>query len=439
MADRFGKIVDGVLRIAPASGIVNGVFVINMTPDQHRARGEARIVDAAAPDDAADGWHYVQDGWQLAADGETISAKWSLVADAPKETVSVGTIGDVKTAVRKLATLAGLSVSAAALCVRAASVDFADLNEIDLDGAANVVTNVDFSGLAQQADIDTLSAGVANLWTYVHGDSVWFAVSNYFSAVNVPTLRLVEIRAAATNEVYSSAREIAAAIAPEISAVSNVFMAALDSKPAKAWAKYQSMTGAENPAPEYTTVISTPTTLFSGGYEWQKFVDVNGAAFLLSGRGEFSGGTNGFAIKSDTGKTFWRISTTSDVVQNAPATFVGWTNGNFTVTFASPVQPVMYVSESLTNVFVSVADDPNVSATWTDAGAGKWRVALDFVERPKQFFAFAKTTLAGVEAIIHDVATQLAGGLLVNGVRYNLVAKTIDGQLVLGLESADDD
>lgn len=436
--DQYGKIVDGVLRIAPMSGIVNGVFVINMTPAQHRARGEARIVDSVAPDDAANGWHYVQDGWQLAADGETISPKWSLVADAPKEPVSVSSISDIKATVRKLATLAGLSVSALALCVRAASVDFADLNNINLDSAANVVTNVDFSGLAQQSDVDALSTGVANLWTYVYGDSVWFAVSNYFSTVHVPTLRLMEVRDGATNEVYSSAREIAAAIAPEISAVSNAFTAALDSKPSKAWAKYQSMTGAENPAPEYATVISTPSTLFSGGHEWQKFVDANGAAFLLSGIGGFSSDTDGFAIKSLSGKRFWRISTTSDIVQGAPSTFTGWTNGNFTVTFASPVQPVMYIAETLTNAFVAVSDDPNVSATWTNAGAGNWRVVLNFVDRPKSFFAFAETTITGVEAIIHDVATQLAGGLLVNGVRYNLVIKTIDGQLVLGLEAVDD-
>lgn len=439
MSDQFGKIVDGVLQIAPVSGIVNGVFVINMTAAQHRARGEARIVDAAAPNDAANGWHYVQDGWQLSADGETISAKWALVQDAQKEHVSVSTITDIRAAVRKLATFAGMAVSALCICARAASVEFADLNSINLDTAPNVVTGVDFSGLAQQSDVNALSSSVDSLWLYVYGDSVWFAVSNYQSAANVPTLRLMEERDGQTNVVYSSAREITAAIAPEISAVSNSFEAALREKPSKAWARYQSMTGADNPAGEHTTIISTPSTLFSGGHEWQKFADANGAAFLLSGVGEFSSDANGFAIKSVTGKQFWRISTTSDLVQSAPGTFVGWTNGNFTVTFASPVQPVMYVSETLTNTFVNVSDDPNVSATWANAGAGSWRVTLDFVNRPKSFFAFAETTISGVEAVIHDVATQLAGGLIVNGVRYNLAVKTLDGQLVLGLEIADDD
>lgn len=425
----YGTISSGVLTYAPSSGMVAGELVINMTAEHHARRGELPIMPAVAPDGDAGG-HYEQEGWRVRADGAAIEAVWRYVADEPAETLSVGTIGDMRGAIRKLAAAAGMAVSALALCVRAAGVDAVNLNDVDLDSAPNVVTAVDFSGLATEAALDSLGGSVANLWTYVYGESVWFAVSNYLSTSSrVPTLRLMEVRDGATNEVYSSAREIAGELGEAIASATNAM-------PEKAWSRYQSMTGEENPAPESVTVISTPMTLFAGGHEWQKFADSSGAAFLLSGGGSVSAGGGEFAIKSETGKTYWRIATTAAIVTNAPAASVGWKDGVFSAAFVSAVQPTLYISEALTNAFLAATDEPNVSATWTAAGESLWRVDVSFVDRPRQFFAVAKTEIAGVEAIVHEAATQLSGGLLIGGVRYNVVAKTVGGELVLGLEAA---
>lgn len=428
----FGMVRNGNLIHAPASGLVNGSWIVNMTAAHHAARGELPIDYSAEPPAAENGYHCEQDGWRVNDAGDGICRSWRLVQDAPKETISVGTIGDIKAAVRKLAGLAGVAVSAFALCIRAASVQIAGLNEIDLDGAATVVTGVDFAGLATQADVDSIAGNVANLWTYVYGENAWIAISNYLSSSSAAaTMRMYEVREGVTNEVYSTRREIASAISPAIAAATNALAG-------RAWSRYQSMTGEANPAPEYATVISTPSTLFAGGLEWQKFADARGSAFLLTGRGAFTAAAGAFKITDETGKTFWQISTTADVVTNAPAAFVGWTNGIFSATFISPVQPTLYVSASLADAFLAAADEPNVSAAWTADGAGKWRCEVAFVDRPPAFFAVAKSEVVGVEAITHEVPTNLAGGLLIDGVRYNLVPKIVDGGLVLGLEAADD-
>ena len=317
-------------------------------------------------------------------------------------------------------------------------------------GAANVLH--DGHGGTKGAD-DFASASVTNsvnvLWTYVYGESVWIAVTNYMRTVEgtVPSFELYEVRDGATNRVYSSREEITnlltrAIVDCQAACVSNI-NAAISDPANRAWSGFDSVTGEE--APEGVTVISTPAVQLTGGGSWKRQIDVGGNAFwTLQSNGlnpTFgtigAANTNGyFCIIDDEGNTTFEIRKTDSSVVSAIPALTGWdADGNFQVGFING-RPDLYVSTNLTaSAFIPATNDLNIlSVDWTQSGITNIATIVQAVGAPN-YFLYGRVEVQGETAIVNSAPTRFDGGFYISGVKYNIGTATIDGHTVLTLEA----
>jgi len=297
-------------------------------------------------------------------------------------------------------------------------------------------------GYATTGTVAQVSEAVGTLWSYVYGDSVWIAVTNYMRTVGgvSPSFQLWEVRNGATNLVYWSKEEITNVTHDLIydckTNLEQTVRNAVADMPDKAWSKYQSATG--NEAPDGVTIVSTPTIQLTGGGEWYRYVDVasNSVWFLKSnGLHTFGGDTNGyFRILDDEGNATFEVRKTDSYLVDAVASSVHFdADGNFCVSFESNIEPVIYTTASLESPnFLPQGDDPNVTVTWTQSG-GTYTATLEQAVKGPSLFAYAKVEVQGETVIRNTVPTDLQGGIIVNGVKYNVGTATINGNTVLTL------
>lgn len=295
---------------------------------------------------------------------------------------------------------------------------------------------------AKTGSVAQVSSAVGTLWSYVYGDSVWIAVTNYMRTIGgvSPSFQLWEVRDGATNLVYWSKEEITNVTHDLIHDCKTNLEAtvrnAVAEMPDKAWSKYQSATG--NEAPDGVTIVSTPTIQLTGGGEWYRYVDVasNSVWFLKSnGLHTFGGDTNGyFRILDDEGNTTFEVRKTDSYLVDAVASSVHFDeDGNFCVSFESNIQPVIYTTASLSNPnFQPEGDDANVTVTWTQSG-GVYTAKLEQAVKGPSLFAYAKVEVQGETVIRNTVPSDLQGGIIVNGVKYGVGTATISGNTVLTL------
>ena len=295
---------------------------------------------------------------------------------------------------------------------------------------------------AKTGTVAQVSEAVGTLWSYVYGDSVWIAVTNYMRTVGgvSPSFQLWEVRNGATNLVYWSKEEITNVTHDLIydckTNLEQTVRNAVADMPDKAWSKYQSATG--NEAPDGVTIVSTPTIQLTGGGEWYRYVDVasNSVWFLKSnGLHTFGGDTNGyFRILDDEGNATFEVRKTDSYLVDAVASSVHFdADGNFCVSFESNIEPVIYTTASLESPnFLPQGDDPNVTVTWTQSG-GTYTATLEQAVKGPSLFAYAKVEVQGETVIRNTVPTDLQGGIIVNGVKYNVGTATINGNTVLTL------
>ena len=297
-------------------------------------------------------------------------------------------------------------------------------------------------GYATTGTVAQVSEAVGTLWSYVYGDSVWIAVTNYMRTVGgvSPSFQLWEVRDGVTNLVYWSKEEITNVTHDLIHDCKTNLEAtvrnAVAEMPDKAWSKYQSATG--NEAPEGVTIVSTPTIQLTGGGEWYRYIDVasNSVWFLKSnGLHTFGGDTNGyFRILDDEGNATFEVRKTDSYLVDAVASSVHFdADGNFCVSFESNIEPVIYTTASLENPnFLPQGDDPNVTVTWTQSG-GTYTATLEQTVKGPSLFAYAKVEVQGETVIRNTVPTDLQGGIMLNGVKYSVGTATIDNKTVLTL------
>ena len=161
---------------------------------------------------------------------------------------------------------------------------------------------------AYAAGAGTNLAGVVNLWeTYWDGDEVRVTVTNYDSAVHLPSLYL-EQKIENTNayRVVWSESTRWASNALELAEIRS----AIDEKADRAWGFYDSHTGEY--APDGYTWLSSPKIAIAGGLAYQRTLTTDGAVWVLVSNGMVAepGGevTNGFfRIKDDDGNTPFEI------------------------------------------------------------------------------------------------------------------------------------
>ena len=276
-------------------------------------------------------------------------------------------------------------------------------------------------GYSTTGEVAQVSAAVGTLWSYVYGDSVWIAVTNYMRTIGgvSPSFQLWEVRDGVTNLVYWSKEEITNVTHDLIHDCKTNLEAtvrnAVAEMPDKAWSKYQSATG--NESPDGVTIVSTPTIQLTGGGEWYRYIDVasNSVWFLKSnGLHTFGGDTNGyFRILDDEGNATFEVRKTDSYLVDAVASSVHFDeSGNFCVSFQSNVEPVIYTTATLEHPnFLPQGEDPNVTVTWTQSG-GVYTAKLEQTVKGPSLFAYAKVEVTGTTVIKNTAPTDVSGGIL---------------------------
>ena len=292
-----------------------------------------------------------------------------------------------------------------------------------------------------------LEENVGVLWQYVLGDTVWFAVTNYMRTVEgvVPSLQLWEVRDGATNLVYHSTEEITNFV--------NAANAALradvtNAMPSKAWSRYQSATGAENPQPGDITIVSTPSIMMTGGGEWNRYVHTGGSSVWVlrsNGLTTFGGGSNGsfFAVQDDEGNTQFEVRRTDSYEVDALPSATGFDGDDFQVTYNLPASgnpPTLYASTNLaTTAFAAEEngsiDSLGITVNWASSG-GLWRATIVQDVKAPALFVHAKALQEGSIVVKNNAPTSLSGGIYIGKTKYTLGTATISGYTVLTLTPA---
>ena len=291
---------------------------------------------------------------------------------------------------------------------------------------------------------------VAPIWQIVLGDRVWFAVTNYMRTVDgvAPSLQLWEIREGVTNLVYHSTEEITNLIGKATAplATTQALDAVRAAMPSKAWSRYQSATGADNPAPADVTIISTPVVQLTGGGEWTPHtLSAGGTVWTLESNGftSISGGTNGyFSIRNTvTGEEVLTVEERS-IIPSVPlnAAFEAKDGGGgFVYTVYADSRPTLYTSTNLAHrakaAWDAEGDDPNVVVnSWTNNGDGTWTADVTLVVPSIQYFAYVGVHESKDTIISNKRAASFDGGVFIDGVKYRLGTALINGVRVLTAE-----
>ena len=292
---------------------------------------------------------------------------------------------------------------------------------------------------------------VAPIWSYVLGDRVWFAVTNYMRTISgvAPALQLWEVRDNATNLIYSSTEEITNLVANAVAplATTQALHEVQAALPSKAWSKYQSATGADNPEPATVTIVSTPVVQLTGGGEWQPHtLAAGGTVWTLESNGitSIGGTTNGYLVirNTITGEEVFSVEERS-FIPSVPVvdSFTPKPGGNgFVFSVYADARPTLYTATNLTDrvkvAWDAEGDDPNVIVnSWTNNGDGTWTVDVSLVVPSTSYYAYVGVTESTESIISNKRAVSFDGGVYVDGAKWRLGTATISGVRVLTVEA----
>lgn len=317
----------------------------------------------------------------------------------------------------------------------------------DVPPQSSVGAVVSAAGFAKSNELANVASSVSTLWEYAYGKTVWLAVTNYMRTAEgvAPSLGLYEVRDGVTNLVYSTAEEIsdmaAKSEARSVAYASNAVEAVRSEMPSSAWSRYQSATGAEAPQPGVVTMVTTPYVQFAGGFEWVKYTHVQGSVWLLKSTGLATAGGDGsgFWLKDDEGSNVVSVTKTASRMLDAVPSSVGFDpDGSFAATFLGTVKPTLYTAATLTNgVFDAEGDDPNVTVTWAEAAdTNGWTATVSQTVKSPSLFVYGKVEQAGGSLVRAHAPVELAGGIVIGGVKYAVGVDTVGGKTVLTLTPA---
>ena len=305
--------------------------------------------------------------------------------------------------------------------------------------------------------VSNIASDVGIMWQYVWGETAWIAVTNYMRTISgvTPSLQLWEVRNGVTNLVYSSSEEITNLCHSLIhdckTNLEHTVETATNDMPSKAWSRYQSASGAENPAPGEITIVSTPQVMFTGGGEWTRYVNTGGSAIWLlksNGINTFGGGGEGgegaqgsfFEITDDEGNSVFSIRRTDSYEVDAISSGVYWDGDkNFCVEYnATNNCPTLFAATNLAYSVAEVAgeiDSLGITVSWQKNAAGRWCATIHQDVPRTTLFVHAKVTQEGSVAVVNSAPTRLDGGVMLpnDPKRYTLSKATINGQTVLVL------
>ena len=290
---------------------------------------------------------------------------------------------------------------------------------------ADYIPQMDTFSFATKDELSPISGAVNTLWTYVYGESVWIAVTNYMRTIGgiAPSFQLWEVRGGNTNLVYWSKEEITNVTADlmydcktqmeaSVAAVTNKF----------AWSAYQSASGERNPQPTAVTIVSTPSIMLTGGGEWYKCIDTGSSAVWVlksNGLNTFGGDTNGyFRIVDDEGNAQFEVIKTASYEVGALATSTDFSPDNeFQVTYNAQgnEHPFILATTDLGTPFIQeengAINSLGITTTW-DKVDGNWRVTISQDERSSSLFVHAKMIVQGENVIKNNAPIDVSGGIL---------------------------
>lgn len=291
----------------------------------------------------------------------------------------------------------------------------------------------------------------APIWSYVLGDTVWFAVTNYMRTISgvAPALQLWEVRDGATNLIYSSTEEITNLIGKAVAplATTQALHEVQAALPSKAWSRYQSATGADNPEPATVTIVSTPVVQLTGGGEWQPHtLAAGGTVWTLESNGltSIGGTTNGYLVirNTITGEEVFSVEERS-FIPSVPVvdSFTPKPGGNgFVFSVYADARPTLYTATNLTDrvkvAWDAEGDDPNVIVnSWTNNGDGTWTVDVSLVVPSTSYYAYVGVSESTESIISNKRAVSFDGGVYVDGAKWRLGTTTINGVRVITAEA----
>ena len=269
-------------------------------------------------------------------------------------------------------------------------------------------------------------------------------VTNYNSVARLPSRRLYQLNE--SNEyvkVWDEMAQHTNTLGKAQTYTDNATGTLAQAVAPKAWSRVTSGLGAE--APSNTTWISTPTTVLAGGMEYAKVVHANGAVWVLSGNGmmNFDPTTNAYLrITADDGTEVFSIEKTDAVTVGADAEGITVAGGVITipVPVVSTEHPTMLFREQLNSGDWSdestFTADTGGAVSWGGV-SGDWVCTVTFngLMPPSGFFKFTYLR-EGSTVVRHGAATDLGGGITINGTTYQLGTATINGHTVLTLTAA---
>ena len=304
----------------------------------------------------------------------------------------------------------------------AASLSVAiDQNAADISALEDSVK----TNTAKIAQVERESDLVYRLYT---GSNVVITVTNYNSSVHAPVMSISYLADADAssytqvwNETNGLTRTQRAASNYTDAAVQALWNESAETYAPKAWGKVSSG-GVE--APEGLTVLSTPQTVFSDGYEWVKTVTASGTQWFLASKGvHYIGGGNGsdfLEISALDGTSVLRVEKSDAQLVGVDATGISVSGSYVQISFTNLVSssghPIIYACTNILERAWESSDEgasssaiSGISFTWEYVGY--WRCDITVDNAPNRFFMF-QYLQEGYTRIVNEAPISAQGGFL---------------------------
>ena len=395
-----------------------------------------------------------------------IDSKISAATPSDYETVKSNASTALSTANANTQTLAA-KANTADLAKVATSGSYADLS--NKPTIPTVPTKVSAfsndSGYITQTTADStyFPKASGDAWSsYWDGDDVRVTVTNYDSAVHLPTLYLEQ----RTNDTASASDDAAFRTVWREMTHWDAFLgstwnwedatwqgfdswraslsSALDEKADRAWGFYDSHTGEY--APDGYTSISSSNVMICAGASYQKTATATCDIWVLTANEPYEPtgvSTNGgFQIKDADGNVQFEIVKGDKATVKAQANGVtvdsSTTPNTLVVTYniVSEAAPTGEVCLELANAQWKSETDSDCPATVTWSGSsGAWVARITPTASTDKCF-FKATYATGGDTYVNNRCAVGMSQLVLNGTTYNLGTATIDGHTVLTLTPA---
>jgi len=311
-------------------------------------------------------------------------------------------------------------------------------------------------GAYPNASGQTLASQVATQGAHLNAEDAQFVATNYDSQVNLPeaTVR-IKLQQGGTNvwrTIWEEMRRWNAFCGVGFNwqtwggfhTWSTNILAMIEETSPKEYAFYDGVTGEVSPDGFFW--ISQPRIAICARASYQRYLDAGGAVWILESNGlvaNVGGTTNGyFRISDEEGNTHFEIITGDK--QTVPATartmrsetVMGVTHWfcDYAVTNAI-APPVAKFCRNLGANPPVWYDDTNANCpcnvTWTP-GANTYTLEFWPKSTEPAMFCKAEYDRGGETRIRQSVPTEMQY-IILNGTKYGLVPKTVNGELVMGL------